>query len=337
MVVLSLSVADNSDRPQKRDPRAVLHRLTSRSWSSGQRIGRRPVGFLLASGATALTVGAAAVGLGAGGAGASTKSLKPTKVIPGPAGLLAATAPQPNGLIWALAGSPAVKTISAVSAATGTVSPKLPSVAISTSASSLVQSSSGLVGVGLSTPTSGAVEFLNGSTGTQVKTVAIGAPPIALTAGSDGSTFYALNGTSASMSVSAIDSITGVVSNTVPAPLDSVAVAVDPTQQRLFVLERSGKVDVESAATGKIEGRFAVGKTPLAMALSSDGSTLYVLKSTRRGDNIGVIKTATEKQVTAMPAAKSSVAVEVSPDNSKVYDVVGSPKYGNIQLFQVPR
>jgi hypothetical protein len=284
------------------------------------------------------TVATVALLSGCGGStnGSSTsttgKSARPTQIIAGPAGLLAGTAPQLGGSIWLLSGSPTAKTLHQLTLPGGTLSKALPA---STGAVAIEQSTSGLLALAVATQTTGAVDFLNGSTAAPVSSVAVGAPVIALTAGADGATFYALDGTSTSMSVTVIDSLSNKTVSTIPVPLDTVSIAVDPTQQRLFALERNGQMEIVAIAGNQVLSRFSVGQTPLRVILSGDGQSMYVLKSVGDVDNIGVFNVATEHQLRVVAAPAHTVDLQVSSDASSAYAFVGTAALGNIQVLRL--
>ena len=262
---------------------------------------------------------------GSSTAGSPVVAKKADKIITAPAGLQAGGEPQPSGFMWVLAGTGATKTIDQLtlgSESAGKVQRILP---VSLSASTLAESSSGLIALGQATATTGAVTFLNGATGTQIGSTALGAPVLDLVAGADGSTFYALNGTSTSMSVSVVSSLSNQVTSTVPVPLDTVSIAIQPNQQNILALEPSGKLLQIGVASGRVISQFSVGKGAHSVALSNDGSSLYVLKDVGGAYNVGVIDSATERQVKALPAPANTVGVQVSLDGSLVYDLVGTP------------
>lgn len=262
--------------------------------------------------------------------GSDARETKPTKVIPGPAGLIAGTAPQLNGDLWVLAGTLGIRTLHQLDLTTDTFGPALPATG---SATSLTQSSSTLLGLGLASSLTGAVEFVDGATGATISTVAVGGPVREVTAGSDGSTFYALDGSSHSATVSAVSSITNTVKSVIPVPGDTISIAVDPNQQRIYALESDGDVSIVSVP-GKVLSRFPVGSNPKTLALSGDGDTMYVLKGTANGtENVGVINVSLESQTKALPAPTGTTDIAVSSDGATLYAFVGTPSVGNVQLF----
>ena len=254
----------------------------------------------------------------------------PTKIIPAPADVVAGTAPQLNGNLWVLAGPVGDRTLHQLDLTTDKFGPAVPAAA---SATSLTESNSTLLGLGLATVSTGAVQFLNGSNGALVSTVALAAPVRAVTAGSDGSTFFALEGTTTSSSVAAISSIASTVKGTLPVPLDTVSIAVAPDQQRIYALESDGNVDIISGF-GQVISRFSVGRNPEALALSGDGATMYVLKNGRgAAENVGVFNVSLESQTKVLPAPSDTNDIAISSDGATLYAFVGTSTVGNVQLF----
>ena len=74
----------------------------------------------------------------------------------------------------------------------------------------------------------------------------------------------------------------------------------------------------------------------MQLAISSTGSTLYVLRSVAGGANIAVMDVATESQTRALPAPADSVGLQPSADGRSLYLVVGTSNIGNIQEFLPP-
>ena len=277
----------------------------------------------------------AACGSGGSGSVATTTAnaaVAPIRVYPGPVGLVAGAQPQPNGLMWLLARVNATADMQELNLTTGHIALVIPA---SSSSTSLSQSPSGVIGVGLTTASTGALELRNGSSGAVVATVPIGAPVKAVVAGADGTTFYVLNGNAASSSVTLVNAETDKVSVSVPAPIDTVAIAVDPAGQNLYVLRADGHVDRVTLGTGAVTASFTVGSNPLQLVTASTSSTLYVLKATEggAGADVGVVDLATEAQSSALPAPAHSVGLQLSPDGQSLYLVVGTPTFGNVQQF----
>ncbi len=254
----------------------------------------------------------------------------PAHIFAAPKGLLAASQPQPNGTLWALAGDAASKGLFNINLANGGGDG---SISVSNAAQSVTESLSGVVGLALGTEKTGALELMNGNTGKVDKTVPLGAPARDVVVASDGATFYVLNGTSRSASVTVVDSANGDVQGTVPVPLDTVSIAPDAQGATLYALQPNGLIDQIALAGGKIVARFTVGPTARSLALSPDGSYLYVLRDVGQTTNVAVVNLATEGVQQVLPAPANCLQVLISADGTQLYQLVGTPTYGNIQVF----
>ena len=295
---------------------------------------RRGALLLLALVATGSLLAACGGGSSAGTAttAGTASTVKPTRTYAGPAGLSGGGQPQPDGFMWLLARMGGAADIQQLNLTTGSIGQIIP---VTAGANSISQSPSGVIGVGVATALTGALELRNGASGALVATVPIGAPVKDVYAGADGTTFYVLNGTTSSASVTLVNSGTDRASVSVPVPLDTVAVAVDPSGQNLFAVGSGGKVDQITIGSGAVTASYPVGHDPIAVAVSTSGSTLYVLNTVGAGANVGVIDVATEAQTKVLPAPADSVAVQVSPDGGSLYVVVGTPTVGNVQVYAI--
>jgi hypothetical protein len=262
----------------------------------------------------------------------SSPTTSETAIIPAPKGIVAATQVQPNGTLWVLSGSASVRTleqINVVSKRSTTV------VGVSASAVNVAQASTGLLALGLATPSSGAVQLLNGTSGTIEGTVQVSGPVKALVFGDDGVTLYVLDATANAASVTVINSATEQTVATFPVPGDAIGLAVDPTQTTIWTVEQSGNVQQTSLQSFKPIQSLPIDGAGIALTISSSGDTLFVLKGTSLASNITLvnIKTAGVEQV--LSAAADSVGLVASASGSILYDVVGSPTFGNIQAIRL--
>lgn len=262
--------------------------------------------------------------------GPSTPILRPSAIIPAPAGLVGATAPAPNGVLWVLAGSASTRTLHQIDVASHA---ELGTVPVPSAATSVAETVTGILGVGLATATTGAVELRDGATGALLGTVPVAEPVRALAAGDTGATFYVLSANDTAASVSVIDTATDHVLRTVPMPLQAVAAVPDPAQGALCVLQPDGIVDQVALTSGSITTQFSIGNSGRALALSPDGTTLYVLKGRGSVRNVAVVHLATEAVARVLPAPADAVGLVLSPDGGTLYDIVGTPTVGNIQAF----
>ena len=269
----------------------------------------------------------------ASGPSAKVSHAKPTAIIPTPAGTLDGTAPEPNGTMWVVAGSPASHGIYQIDLSQKKISG---SVSVSNSATAIAESSTGLLALGMATATTGAVQFLNGSSGASLATVPLSGPVVALAAGDDGTTFYALNGNSTSKAIAIINGQKDTVESTIPAPSDAVSVVPAPNEQSVYVLEPNGVVSQIATAGGHITTQFPIGHSGRALAIGPNGNTLYVLKGQGAVRNVAVVNLATESVKEVLPAPANAENVVLSPDGQILYDIVGAPRLGNVQAFSVP-
>jgi hypothetical protein len=264
------------------------------------------------------------------GTAAPAAALEPGRIIPAPAGALAAAQPQPDGTLWVLAdgtgrGGRVLYRLSMVS---GKV---LRTIKAGSAAQSVAQSGLTLA-VALDTGGAGTLAFIASRTGKVVRSAALAGPPRQVVAGGDGRTFDVLTTVRSGAAVSLVDSGTGRVTGTVAVPRDAVS-AVPDGQGNLYVLQRSGHISEVAVPSGQVEAVFPVGDPGISLAISPGGTTLYALKGTAGVANVGVVDAATESMREALPAPADCRQVLVSSDGRQLYDVVGTGQFGNIQVY----
>ncbi len=286
--------------------------------------------------AAGVTVAALALAACSGGNspkahGAAAISTLPQHILDAPKSLLSATEPQANGAIWALAG-PSSAGLFQISSATGRIKT---SFSVSDTARSVAESSGGIIALALGSAHAGALELLNSRATKVVRNVPLPAPAKQVVVGGDGTTFYVLTGWATTAGVQIVNGQTGHLKAMVPVPSDAVSVVPDNRQTSIYALERDGLVDQVGLTKGRILAKFKVGDTGRSIALSPDGSTLYVLKQLGGISNIAVVDAATEAVRKVLPAPGNCIQVMVSPGGGQLYEVVGTPGYGNIQIFPV--
>jgi hypothetical protein len=305
--------------------------------SASRKSTRATAGAGRAAAAAALMSAAVALaGCGHGGAQAGSSAsvvakVMPERIVRAPKSLVAAAEPQANGSMWVLAGKPSTGLFE-VNSSSGQAAA---SMSVANTAHSVAESSAGVIGLALGTSRAGALQLLDGRTGKATGTVALPAPARQVVAGRDGTTFYVLTGWATSASVTIVNSRTGAVHGSVPVPADTVSVAPDVQQASLYALEKTGLVDEISVPGGQITARFKVGGTGRSIALNPAGDTLYVLKGTTDVANVAVVKVSTESVSRVLPAPSHCHGLFVSASGSQLYEVVGTPGYGNIQVFAV--
>jgi hypothetical protein len=255
----------------------------------------------------------------------------PQRILRAPRSLVSVTEPQANGTIWALAGKSSMGLFEMDSSTGGMKG----SVSVSGDARSVAETSSGVIGVAVGADRSGALE-LRSSAGKLIKTVALPAPARQVVVGSDGTTFYVLTETATAASVTIVGSRAGRILGSVPMPSDAVSVVPDISQTTLYALERNGLVDQIDITGGKVVAKFKAasrGDMGESIALSPDGSTLYVLKTAAGMSNIAEVNLGTEAVSKVLPAPTDCVQVLVSSSGGQLYEVVGTATYGNIQVY----
>ncbi len=290
--------------------------------------------------AAAITLTSAAIAMAGCGAGVTSATspgsmdvsagIRPEQIVQAPKDILASAVPQPNGTMWVLAGSTESRGLFELDPTSGKV---FGSISVSSGARSVAQAATGVIGLAFGTDRAGALELLDGRTAKVIRTVPLSAPAREVVVGSDGTTFYVLTGWGSSSSVTIVDSQDGQVQGTVPVPLEAVSVAPDVQQTTLYVLQQDGHVSQISIADGKVVATFVVGNSGQSLAVSPDGTALYVLKGRDAGDNVAVVNVATESVRRVLPAPANCLEVLVSASGSQLYEVVGTAGYGNIQIF----
>jgi DNA-binding beta-propeller fold protein YncE len=253
-----------------------------------------------------------------------------TKVYSAPAGLLAGAQPQINASMWLLASSSGAVTLQRLLLTTDRIVTVVPE---SAGADSVAQSPSGIVGVAVGSGGAGALELRNAG-GALIATVPVGAPARDVFAGAGGSTFYVLNGSPRSVSVTLVDIRTRRALVTVPVPLDTVAIATDPSETDIFALEAGGNVDEILIGSGGVIGTFSVGAgQPRQLAVSPDGSRLYVLRRDGVQADVAIVPIGLHRVMRALTAPDGAVDIALSLDGADIYGIVGSMAYGSVEQF----
>jgi hypothetical protein len=258
----------------------------------------------------------------------------PSSILPTTPELIAAGSPQTDGTMWLLVGSASVKTIQEISLTDGSVIHLVP---VSNDATAIAESTGGTLAVGYGNP-SGTVELRSGSSGGLTRTTTVGQPVKDIAVQGDTDIFFVLDGTATVTTVNALSAPGQPVLPAIGVELDSIALAVAPDGTDLYLLESSGTIDdvpVASSKTNLASSQFFGGVRARQLALSGDGTTLFVLKDVRGGANVGVFNVATEQQKKVLPAPAGSVDLVPSLDGRHLYLLIGTPTVGNIQVVPV--
>lgn len=256
-------------------------------------------------------------------------AIEPAQIIPSPQNLMAITSPQTNGDIFEIAGNSVSKGLYEQSLSTGTVTD---SASISNHAVGISEDTSGMLAVGESTSSTGVVDIINTSSLKLLHKFPVGAPVISIATKQNGESFYVLNGTKKSESVTVIDPKSKMVPKAIAVSLGTLNIAV--SQHTLYCLESNGAVEGISLKTAKPQFQFKAVQNPLSMVLGPSGGHLYILKEAGVNRNVSVINLQTESQTRVLPAPKGAVAISINPDGSLIYVGSSVGKSSNIQAFK---
>ena len=96
--------------------------------------------------------------------------------------------------------------------------------------------------------------------------------------------------------------------------------SVQTLAQNVYITnDGSGNVSVIDTATNTVTATIAVGVNPFGLAVTPDGSTVYVANAGFGANTVSAIATATNRVTTAIPVGSEPGGVAVTPDGSKVY------------------
>jgi len=97
---------------------------------------------------------------------------------------------------------------------------------------------------------------------------------------------------------------------------------LSPDSKYLYVTNTlANDIVVVNTATNKIEATITVGSRPVGLAISADGSRVYVTNSDPTANSVSVINTTTNVVIATIPVGTSQGGVILSPDGSKLYVV----------------
>ena len=95
----------------------------------------------------------------------------------------------------------------------------------------------------------------------------------------------------------------------------------------------SNTVSVIDTKTNKVTATIPVGAGPLGVAVSPDGSKVYITNDNDNPGTVAVIGTATNKVIATIPVGDAPFGVAVSPDGGKVYVVNEASNPGTVSVI----
>ncbi|WP_426671485.1 gliding motility-associated C-terminal domain-containing protein [Mucilaginibacter sp. McL0603] len=170
------------------------------------------------------------------------------------------------------------------------------------------------------------VTVINVASHTLVKTIPVGVEPWGEAISHDGTRLYVANASqtpttsdSPNGSVSVINTLTNIVTTTIPVDKTPFGIAISPDDSKIYVTNsNSGTVSVINTALNAVTSTILV-SAPTGITISPDGKWLYVL-SVAGGDlALYVINTIDNTIVTKVPTNSYSSGMAISPDGSRLY------------------
>lgn len=276
----------------------------------------------------------------AGSGTTSVAKILPVKAYAAPSNLIGFSQIAPNNTAWILSGTAAAKTIQSINLNTGSLSAP---VGVSSSASSIALTPSGVIAIGWATPNAGAVQLFSVSNPSVVlATIPVAAPVIRVEPVSNGAALYVLERLNGAVSVQVVSIQAqkvvpvGTGNISIPLPGDTLGMVPSVDGNSIYIVEASGQAEHISMQTGNVEASFPVGLSAKDVTLSTNGQTIYVLKCPGSICNVAEFDAYGYVIIgNPLPAPLNTVQIQISPDDSTIWDAVGSPIYGNVQAFSL--
>ena len=154
----------------------------------------------------------------------------------------------------------------------------------------------------------------------QVTAIPVGLNPKAIVITPNGQRAYVANSAPGEDSVSAIDTTTDTVLDTLPVSRpDPSVLALSPEGTVLYVLgEKSRFVGVVDTATNQL-GRLEAGQDPVAIAFSPDGIRAYIVNNGANTVSIFNTTAFPPTKIDDVEVGEAPRSAVVSPDGAKVY------------------
>jgi len=272
----------------------------------------------------------AAVAVTMGKKSTAAASVKPMAIFPAPTGIIGGTAPTPTGELFVLVNLNGKANVQLLSASSKTPLATFP---VSNSATGIASNGSSTVALSQGSLNAGSVAFYTSGSHKLFNTVPLPGPAIGIQSGPNASLFYALVQVNNNDSLAVVSPISRKVQTSIPMPADTTSFGVSADGSTIYALQGNGTVSLIGLTSGKVQSSFGVGSGARSLALSQDNSRIYVLKGSPVNDNVSVVDVAKQSVKYVLPAPAYTVQIQVAPNNTELYDVVGNPSYGNIQIF----
>jgi hypothetical protein len=290
--------------------------------------------MVIIAAACAVVLAACSSSSNTGGTNSTSGVIKPVKSFSAPKDLISFASPQADGSAWILSGTSAAKTIQELNLNSGSLGQP---IGVISSAVSIAETYNGMIALGIATPGSGAVELLSSNNpGNVLFTIAVSAPVVEVVPSVDGSEFYALESANNVASIQTISTASGKIEGqSIPVPSNAISIVPTPDNAAIYVLQGGGQITEVSASNGQILSTFTSGAGAKDITISTNALTLFVLKCPGGTCNVSVIDAYAHGTEQVLPAPLGTEQIQVSPDNSLLWDAVGNPAYGNLQAFSL--
>jgi hypothetical protein len=283
--------------------------------------------------------GAASAGVASSAASASSASTALStaapKVLNVPGQVISISQPLPNGTMWVLTSTAGRRTMYQYDLANGTVpgsedvSPHADAIALSPSGST--------VALGTTAGAFPAVLWYSGKTGRFSNAAKATGPVISVAVNTYGDGIFSIRGKTNSRSISALGTLNNLSYNFL-VPGNPVDVAVALQGKTLLVLQSNGMLGTLSLPGGAYVNAYSTGAPARAMALSSDGTTLYVLRTpTATGTgSIAVVDVAAGKVTQTISVPSTCVDIALATTGHTLYEALRGSRYSSLRAISVP-
>jgi len=294
--------------------------------------------FLQTKNQKLIALGLVVVLVGAGAAAAVTLSkksnsaaaVKPLSITAAPTGMIGGTAPTPTGDLFVLVNSNGKANVQLLNPTSKTPLSTFP---VSNAATGIASNGSSTIAISQGNLNTGSVAFYTAVSHKLFNTVPLPGPAIGMQSGPNPSLFYALVQVNNNDSLAVVSPSSRQVQTSIPMPAGTTSFGVSADGSTIYALQGNGTVSLIGLTSGKVQSAFSVGSGARSLALSQDNSRIYVLKGSPVNDNVSVVDVAKQSVKYVLPAPAYAVQIQVAPNNTELYDIVGNPSFGNIQIF----